>query len=187
MLLNRLSVLDKGYVALISSSNSGIRLKELSDEFFKADTPPEFTQIASATIIFKCPLFVQLQLSKLGFTIVQVPPKQDALEAYNPDFTDIGTPVKEDNLAIADDLYRTSQALLINPKAYQHDGCNRFISQVNTPISVYTELLISGSLNTWFAYLNQENLPSPLEVYRVAVESILRAEWKNLDDLRKLK
>jgi hypothetical protein len=184
MLLNKINVLDKGFVALISSSNDGQRLKELQDEFFKAHFQSTFLSIANATILFKCPLFVQLSLSKFGFKIIGIPVTEDKQEAYIPDITEIGSGTREDNIAIADDMYRTTEALLINPKAYQHDGCNRFTAQVITPVNVYTQLIVHGTLEQWLQYISQENLPNALFVYRTAVENLLKAEWKELQQIK---
>ena len=184
MLLNKLNVLDKGYIALVSSSNDGLRCREIVEEFFAAQFHSALVNIATATIYFKCPLFVQLNLSKFNFTIIGIPPKEDKQEAYVPDETDVRTSDREINTTIADDIYRTTEALLINPLAYQKDGCDRFTSQVLTPISLYTEILVHGSLEQWIKYISQESLPAQIVAYQVVIENIIRAEWKELDTIK---
>lgn len=163
-----------------------MRLKELKNEFFKAQLHSDFLKIASATLYIKCPLFIQLQLSKYGFIITQIPALEDKLEVYIPDETEIGSPDLETNRVISDDINRTSEALLINPQAYQADGCDRFISQVITPVNTYTEILVHGTLEQWLAYLSQDKLPKPCEMFLTTIQGILLAEWDNIKELREL-
>lgn len=179
MLLNKMLCLDKGYVAFISASNSGKLSKEIRDEFFKSSSSPDlnsfFKSIGSLTIAIRCPLFVQLNLSKFSLDINIAP--DENVEAYLPDLSEVGTKDFEDSKVIADDIMRTTEALLINPKAYQHDGCDKFVSQVITPINIYTTLIAHGKLNNWLTFCKQANLPRPIEVYRKGVEDIIRSEW----------
>jgi len=103
------------------------------------------------------------------------------VDAFTPDLTDIGSPDRETNQLIADDILRTTEALLINPNAYQEDGCDKFISQVLTPISVYNELIVDGELAEWIKFLTQENCPKPVQAYQNAIRSIINNEWKLLN------
>lgn len=186
MLLNEISVLDKGHVALLSSSNSGVKLKELSDQLFGSLPHYSFLEIANATLIVKCPLFVQLKLSQYGFTIIQAPHKGD-VEAFLPDMTDVQAPVREDSETIADDIMRTTEALLINPKSYQADGCNEFVSQVITPINVYTTLVVHGTLAQWIHYLNSsDKVPDQVKKYNEAIKQVISNEWKNYNAFSEL-
>lgn len=186
MLLNKINLLDSGHVALISSSNVGVRLKELADEFFLADLHDSFLDIATLTIYVKCPLFVQLYLSRYDLKIITVQPKSEELQAYKPDLTDVGAPDRLDSEAIADDINRTTEALLINPKAYQADGCDRFTSQVIMPISVYTELIVHGSLRAFLDLLKDQPRPKAIAVYKDAINDIVVAEWNQLPQVKTL-
>lgn len=186
MLLNEFKVLDKGSVALLSSSNGGVRLKELSDTLFGALPHDGFGDIATATLIVKCPLFLQLKLSQYGFKIIQAPQKGH-VEAFIPDISNVAAPDPQDGSAIADDLKRTTEALLINPKAYQQDGCDEFVSQSITPVSVYTTLVVHGSLNQWIHYLaSDKKAPDVVKQYNAAILDILTAEWKNFSAFKGL-
>lgn len=179
MLLNKISVLDKGYVALISAHNGGDQLKDIALDLLKSDINQNLYGLASLTIAIKMPLFVQLNLSKFGFTIVDIP--VDTIEAYVPDITDVRGKDRETAESIADDISRTQEALLINPLAYQQDGCDRFVSQVISPISVYNELIVSGTLGNWLKFVRQKNLPRPVQAYCNAVKDIIKNEWKRLE------
>lgn len=186
MLFNKLRVLDKGFVSLVSSCNGSVRLKELKNEFFRAQLHPDFLKIANATLYIKCPLFIQLNLAKYGFTITNIPPAEEKNEVYLPDETEIGSSNLEVNRAIADDIARTSEALLINPLSYREDGCDRFLSQVATPINVYSEILVHGTLEQWLVYLSQKDIPKQAEAYLIAIQGLLLAEWDNLKELKEL-
>jgi len=123
-------------------------------------------------------------VSKFGFKIASIPPKDNKPEAWKPDQTYIKSGDLQMDKDIADDIGKTTEALLINPKAYQHDKCDVGISQVITPINVYTELIIHGPLQQWCEYLDQSLPDGPLKMYQEAVEQLLEAEWKNLDEYR---
>ncbi len=179
MLLNKTPVLDKGYVALISTHNDGETLYNISYDLLKADLNSNLYNIASMTLMIKCPLFVQLNISKFGLSIVDVP--VDVIEAYTPDLTDVGGPDHVIAKEIAEDIHKTQEALLINPLAYQKDGCNRFISQVISPISVYNEIIVSGNLSNWLKFARQKNLPKPVQAYCNSVKDIISNEWKRLE------
>ena len=180
MLLSKIPVLDKGYVALISSCNANEALTNIKDEFFggellnKADTEI-ITSMANMTLAIKCPLFVQLNLAKFGLTILTA--KQEAVEAYVPNETEIKGKDLQTNRVIAENMRRTTEALLINPLAYQKDGCDKFVSQIMSPVSVYNTLIVHGTLKQWMSFCEQEKLPNPIEAYRSTVTDMVTAVW----------
>ena len=175
MLLSKIPVLDNGYVALLNISFSNRDISSLSEEYATIDSI-SLRDHGHMVLIVKCPLFVQLYLSKFNLLINSV--NSQTLEAYKPISADIKSGERLDDEAIADDIARTTEALLINPTAYQADGADRFISQVITPINVYTTLIISGSYNNWRKAINKNNnLPTPIEAYINAVSQIFMTEW----------
>lgn len=180
ILLNKIPVLDKGFVAKFDTNCDGTKLNELSVEFFKRlDGKFLAEQMSSLTLIMKCPLFVQLNLSTFGLRITSLPNVgTEVLEVYLPNVGEIGAPTLEVNQDIADDIVRTSSALLMNHKAYQTDGCNRFVSQILTPINTYTTLVVSGMYNDWSRYIAQSNAPAGIAAYVDAVSQIMKAEWR---------
>lgn len=177
MLLNKIPCLDKGYVAYVGSSNNSETLTKLSLEFLKNSDGYILADISSLTVAIKCPLFVQLNLSKFNLKLINTLQTQD-IETYVPNAGEVGGHDRETNRVIADDIDRTSQALAINPKAYQADGCDRFVSQILTPISTYTTLIVHGSYNEWKKFCNQSNLPAPIQAYVNAINQVLIMEWK---------
>jgi len=179
MLLNKISVLDKGFVAPLSFSGNGKLLQDIQDHYFKAKTNLKLLEISSATLIIKCPLFVQLNLSQYSLNIITTP--SDNVEAYIPDVSLIDGESLEDRLDIANYIKITTEALLLNHKGIAMDGGSHFTAQLLTPITVYNELIVNGKLANWISFIKQKKLPKELDVFRAAVENVLSSEWKNID------
>lgn len=176
MLLNYLTCLDKGYVALFDSTCNFSKLADLyRNEVFKTSTP--LRSFGSMTLLIKCPLFVQLNLSRFAFKITTADNLKD-VEAYIPSGPEVGSPDRQLSNDIADDIERTTKALLINPLAYQKDGADRFTSQITSPINIYTTLLVQGNHDEWVKYTNQQDLPGQIKIYVDNIKQILEAEWK---------
>lgn len=177
MLLNKIPVLDKGYVALLDSCMTTSKLRDVGAEVYGGEYPTVLEELGSMTVLIKCPLFVQLALSKFNFRIIDAN-NSGTLEAYTPNPGEIGAPERLDAEAIADDISRTTDALLINPRAYQADGCDRFVSQLTTPISTYTTIIVTGSYSEWCKFSYQEKLPGAIAAYGRSLAQIIEAEWK---------
>jgi hypothetical protein len=177
MLLSKIPVLDKGFVALIDSCNTTAKLREMGQEFFGGEYPTSLEELGSMTVAMKCPLFVQLSLSKFNLRVINAN-NSEYIDSYVPDPTEIKANDRLTSEAISDDILRTTDALLINPKAYQADGCDRYISQIVTPINVYTTLIVHGSYSEWCKYAYQERFPGPIKAYTIALQQIIDAEWK---------
>ena len=181
MLLNKLNVLDKGFVAPVAFVGNGKLLQDLQDHYFKTKTNLKLLEIASATLIIKCPLFVQLNLSQYGLNIITTP--SDSVEAYIPNISMIEGESLDDREEIRTYIEMTTQALLLNQKGITMDGASRFTAQLLTPITVYNELIVSGKLNNWLSFLRQNKLPKELEMYRKSVQDTLSSEWRNIEAL----
>jgi hypothetical protein len=177
MLLNKIPTLDKGYVAFISSSCNFDKCNEVAMEFFKRDDSQFLKELSTLTLAIKCPLFLQLNLSTHGFKIISAPPSEE-VEAYLPNEGEIGSPDLGTNRDIVSNIKASTEALLINPKAFQYDGCDRFISQILTPLNTYTTLIVHGSYNDWKRFCNQQKVPGPTKSYIKAITQIVNAEWR---------
>ena len=177
MLLNKIPVLDKGFVALIDSCNTTSKLREIGAEVYGGEYPIALEELGHMTLLIKCPLFFQIFLSKFNLKVIDAN-NSGTVEAYKPNPGEIRAPERLDSEAIADDISRTTDALLINPRAYQADGCDRFVSQLTTPINIYTTLIISGSYSEWCKLAFQEKLPGPVKAFASVIEQVITAEWK---------
>lgn len=177
MLLNKIPCLDNGFVAFVDSSNNGKLLTDMALEFFRSSDVSNLQHMATLTVIMKCPLFVQLNLSKFDLDVT-VTNHYGEPQAYVPNVGEIGGQDRETNSLISDDIGRTTEALLINPKAYQHDGCDRFVSQILMPISTYTTLIVHGKYSEFRKFVNQANMPAPVMSYAQAVQQIIDMEWR---------
>lgn len=177
MLLSKIPVLDKGYVALIDSCNTTSKLREIGAEFYGGEYPTSLESLGSMTLVMKCPLFFLLHLSKFNLKVIDANTSRE-LDAYIPNPGEVGAPERLDSEAISDDIARTTDALIINPRAYQADGADRFVSQLTTPINVYTQIIVSGSYSEWCSLAFAEKLPGPIKAYTTAIEQIITTEWK---------
>lgn len=180
-MLNEIPVLDKGYVAILSSSISGDMFLSLKKEFFKDSLDHRLLDVPVIHLKIKCPLFVQLTFAEHGLSYI-VNRSQGKPDAFVPTVPDIRAIDLEASEAISKDIEQTTSALLLNPRAYQMEGCDPFISQVISPISVYNVLIVSGTLSQWLAYMKQTNLPAPIEAYRATIRDAVMAEFHFLKD-----
>lgn len=178
LFLTKIPVLDKGFVALVDSNCNSIKLNEVAVEYFKRLDGKFLADISSMTLIVKCPLFVQLNFSTFGLKVTNLPYPGHEVETYLPNVGEVGASSLEASQDIADDMTRTSAALLMNPKAYQADGCDRFISQILTPLNTYTTILVYGMYNDWCKFVSQNNAPNCIVAYTDAIHQIMRAEWQ---------
>lgn len=176
MLLNIENVLDKGEVAIISYSNDGKILQDIQNTYFKTEFKKELMSMATATMMIKCPLFVQLNLSKFNFDVITVP--SDDIETYIPNVSEIKVNNIEDRRRIYKYIEQTNKALIMNAKGLPMDGVDPFIAQTTMPVSVYNKLIVHGNLNAWMSFLRQSGLPSPIASYRNKIREILSAYWK---------
>ena len=183
MLLNKINVLDKGFVAPLAVSGGGKLLQEIQDHYFKTKTNIKLLELSNVTLIIKCPLFVQLNLSQYNLNIITTP--SDDIEAYTPDVSMIEGESLEDREEISRYIQITTEALLLNHKGITMDGGSRFTAQLLTPITVYNELIVNGKLQNWINFLRQKRLPKEIELYRSAIQNIISADWKNIDQLIK--
>lgn len=184
MLLNKLNVSEKGFVAFLESSGNGRLLQDIQDEYFKTKVNIRLLELSTATLVFKCPLFVQLNLSQCGLSIINTPTKE--VEAYIPDLSEIKANTVEDKNAMHEYIKITTEALLLNQQGLPMDGADSFTSQLLTPISVYSEIIVYGNIRQWANFLKQQNMPSQVEVYRDTAETIMLTEWKNLSAIKKM-
>ena len=184
MLLNKENVLDKGFVAPLEFSGGGRLLQDLQDSYFRTKTNIKLLKVASATLVIKCPLFVQLNLSQYSLDIIATP--SDSIEAYIPDISLLEGDSLEDKQRLAQYIQATTEALLLNQKGMVMDGSSEFTAQLLTPITVYNEIIVCGKLENWIKYLKQKNLPKEMELYRCQIEKTLESEWKNIESLKKM-
>lgn len=179
-LLNEIPVLDKGYVAMHSCSPTGQELLQLGKEFFRGTKDVKLFEVAQLHIKVKCPIFVQLSFPEFGLRYI-VQRSSSAPEAFVPTVDQVNAMSLEASEAIQQDIQQTTDALLINPKAYQMEHCDLFISQVTSPISIYNTLIVYGSLEQWNNYTLQQGLPSSIEAYRKAIDNLVMAEYGQMN------
>lgn len=174
--MNKLPCLDKGWVAFIDSNLNSLKLRDLRGSMFYGEIPPAVYRSATMTVAIKAPLFIAKALTDKDLRIVNAPAREE-LEAYLPNEGEISADDLETSRQIAQDIERTTAALLINTKAYQADGCDRFIAQVLTPVNVYTTFIATGTFAQWRDIVSSDSQSSPMRVYLSALRQILDSEW----------
>lgn len=184
MLLNKIPVLDKGWIAVLEFSGGGRILQDLQDEYFKTKTNIKLLNLASATLVMKLPLFVQLNLQQYGLDVITTP--SDNIEAYIPDISMIDGNKLEDRQHMAKYIKATTEALILNSQGIPMDGGSDFTAQLLVPITVYNEVIVNGKLKQWISYLNQKSLPKEMGLYQSAIHGSLESEWKNISALKKM-
>lgn len=180
MILAKQEVLDKGWVALLSYSNSSKELQDIQDCFFTTKANLRLLDIASATIAIKCPLFVQLNLAR-HLSIIDA--TEDKIEAYIPDISELNTGSNQDDLRVFRYFEETTESLMMNSPGLITEGCDPFLAQVLMPVSVYNRVIVHGSLHDWIKFLKQKNLPKPILAYQSTIYDVLSAQWRNLKNL----
>lgn len=181
-LLNKRIVLDHGYVSLVGSTLATKEARLLCDALYKGQTPAYINDMCQAAFVIKLPLFIQLNLTKFDIKLHDT--VVEDVEAFCPNEGEVAANDLETSRMIADDIKRTTEALLINPHAYIADGCDRFMSQVIMPISIYNTVVATGSLSEWYKFCHQRNAPSAVKAYMNTVWDLVKAEWEHVTTKR---
>jgi hypothetical protein len=177
--LNQRPVLDKGWVALHSASLNHEDFSHILKSHFRGVIDSRILDMTYAMLSIRCPLFVQLTFSEHGLSY-SADRSSSVVEAYIPNVAEVNAPDLETSTLIQKDIEQTTEALILNPKAYQSDNCDIFISQVISPINIYNTLIVHGTLTQWMRYIEQRSLPRPVEAYRKAIEECLQGEWSQV-------
>lgn len=174
-MLNKIPVLDKGHVALLSTSLPRKSFLKIQNKFFRGSLDDRMLDMVQLHVEVKCPLFVQLTLTESN--LQAIPLQVKTIEAYVPTVDEVGARDLETSKLIQQDIEQTTKALLLNPKAYQMDGCDIFVSQTIAPVSTYNTILVTGSIRDFVKFANRKNMPVVIDQYRAAVADIILAEW----------
>lgn len=169
------NVLDKGYVILRTPGVTKQDIRDLKKDGF--DTK-RLQRHIFVSMTIKCPLFVKMTFPEFG--LVTITGKHGETEIYHPTLSDVNASTPTISSEIADDIKATSEALMINPRAYRTDGCDRSVSQVNSPIGLYNNIIVSGFLEDWSKFISNNKLPTLIEDYREAIHSLIMAEYQEV-------
>jgi hypothetical protein len=180
-LQNKIPILDKGYATVVAVSLDSQDFEEVKKQFFNNQLDTRLTDLCQVHLLIKCPLFVQLSFQDVGFKCVAQ--RQSNIESYIPKVNEIGAKTLRDSEDIHKHMDETSAALLMNIKHYQMEGCDMFAAQINSPISIYSTLMVSCTLTQLIAYCNKKNLPAPIEAYRSTIQQIIEANWNSVWEL----
>ena len=178
-MLNKIPVLDKGWTTLYSASLLKDDFTKILKLHFRGVIDSRILDMTYVMLNIRCPLFVQLTFPEHGLSF-STEKTISKLEAYIPNVSEINAQDLETSQIIQADIEQTTEALLINPQAYQKDNCDLFVSQVISPISIYNTIIVHGSLTSWMRYIEQRSLPKSIEAYRKVIEECLHGEWNQV-------
>lgn len=179
-MLNKIPVLDKGYVGAVDSALSGQVLKELQDEHYGGKINRELLDQATLTLQIKCPVFVRQFLQQRGVLLTNIPEKE--IECYVPDVSEISTGDLNTDKEIHEYMKSTSEALILTSKALKKDGLDRHMAQNLMPISVYNTVIASASLSVWMRAVSYKKKAPPyaIQAYADTICDVMEAEWPKL-------
>lgn len=178
ILLNKIPVLDKGYVALRGCSLNGEEMRAIEKDHYKGKINRQLWDVATLTLEIRCPLFVQLFFQQFNLQVINTVEKD--VEYYSPDVSEMNTGDHSVDLEVSSYIKQTSESLTITSKAMEQDGVDRFMANIVMPISVYNTVLVSGSLNQWIQLMKKKT-PAPISAYRDAIYTVAGVEWEELD------
>src|SRR5690606_34220247 len=126
-MLNKIPTLDKGYVALFSTSLSDKEIVEIRNTIFRGRPDQTLVSLPKLHLMIKSPVFVQLALLNQRITcIIQ---KGVVPEAYIHSVNEVGARDLETAEHIQQDIKQTIEALLLIPNSYQMDACDMFVAK----------------------------------------------------------
>lgn len=179
MILNKLPVLDKGYVAIVDSSLSGKMMSKLEEEHFKGKINRDLLDCASLTLQIRCPIFFQVYLQQRRMTVVNTIEKE--VECYIPDISEINTGDHSVDKDIAEHMKQTIETILLTTKAFEKDKLDRFMSNTIIPVSVYNTVIVTASLTEWIKLIDgKRKLPYAIKAYTDVIKDAVEAEWPKL-------
>ena len=179
--MNKIPVLDKGYVGLLSSSMNEKDYVFTRSTFFFGRNDRRLLCTPILHMLIKSPVFVQLSMGPNQISWASARADSER-EAYVPSVNDVNAKDLATSEAIQNDIDQTTTALLLNPRSYIMDGCDVSVAQTITPISIYTTYLATASLADWICYINRDDFPAPVKAYCEAIRGILLAEMPSLED-----
>lgn len=179
--LNKIPVLDKGYVQLTSFAPSFLEVEKMRSEFFRGVLAPQLVETIQVFLRMKCPYFILVPLLTSGMRAISVPGL--ASDAFVPQVDDIMSSSLANSQEIRESMSLTIDSLMLNQKAYIKDGCNAFVASLTTPVSAYWEGVIFGQLKDWLRFGNAPGLHPFIKEYQKSVIDCISVEYKNINDI----
>lgn len=181
--MSKIPVLNGGYVRLISCSPSYEEYKKILSSHFRNTMTLQVLDMSSIILEVKCPYFILIPLISAGMRAVAYPKQPE--DAYIPAVDDIKSGSIENDKDISESMKMTIESLMLNKKAYTHDGCDSFIASVTSPVSYFWEGMIHAKTMEWARFLSLKNLHPIVGLYQSAIENTISTEYKNIEDIKK--
>ena len=182
--LNRIPVLDHGYVRLVSASPTEKVLDTIKRRAYRGATTPAMIAMPSVTLEIRLPYAVLISLTSQAIRFTPYL-DMDVNLVLEPNEADIGSPSLEVSREIAASMKSTVNALVTNQHSYVADGCDRSIATITTPIAAYWEGVATAQLDTWIQVINTKGSPRLVQAYQIAIANAISTEFKSLDEFTK--
>jgi hypothetical protein len=181
--LNRLPVLDHGYVSLMSCSPSYSDHLEIRSSMFRNRLTSQAIDMIYVHLQVKCPYFILIPMVSSGIRCTSS--VSQASDAFCPTVDMIASGSTANDRDISESMKMTVESLMLNQKSYVHDGCNAFVASVTTPVSAYWEGVMYASMGEWSRFMFAKDLHPIVKQYQRAVHDAVSIEYKNLEDIKR--
>ena len=181
--LNKLPVLDKGYVAMISCSPSYQDHLCMMSSFFRNRLTHNLIDVTFVHLEVKCPYFILIPMISSGIKVVSS--VNQITDAFCPTIEHISSGSHANDKDISESMRFTIESLMINQKAYVHDGCNSLVASVTTPVAAYWEGVMYASMTEWAKFIFAKGLHPIVKQYQSAISDMISTEYKNLEDIKR--
>lgn len=181
-LLDKIPLLDHGYVRLQNASPSHSNLEEIRKRAYKGTMVAHHFDLPYVHVEICCPYAILLTLVSSGLTAL---PYQDMNRelAFLPDAGNIRSGTLADDMAISDHIKTTVESTMLNQQAYAKDNCDRAIATLTTPLAAYWEGVIHGKLSSFLRFTESKHQPRIIQVYQEGVRNSISLEYKNLSEM----
>ncbi len=181
--INKIPVLDNGHVRAISFCPPDSELESIKSSYFRNTYSTSMLDITSVMLEVKCPYFILIPLISSGVKAASSmsPPR----DAYVPAVDTIKSGNHASDVEISQSISMTIDSLMLNQKAYTHDGCNQFVASLTTPVAAYWEGVMQASLPVWLRFTAAKNLHPLVNEYQRTIYQVISSEYKNIHDIQK--
>lgn len=181
--LNKLPVLDKGYVAMMSCSPSYQEHVRMMSSFFRNRLTQNLIDVTYVHLEVKCPYFILIPMISSNIKVISS--VNQATDAFVPTVEHISSGSLDNDRDISESMSITIDSLMLNQKAYVHDGCNALVASLTTPVAAYWDGVMYASMSEWARFMFAKGLHPIVKQYQTAIYNAISTEYKNLEDIRR--
>ena len=165
--LNKLPVLDHGYVSLISCSPSYSDHTDIRSSLFRNRLTAQSIDMVYVHLEVKCPYFILIPMVSSGIRCASS--VSQASDAFCPTLDMVASGSTANDRDISESMKMTVESLMLNQKSYVHDGCNAFVASITTPVAAYWEGVMYASMTEWSRFMFAKDLHPIVKQYQKTI------------------